>query len=144
MKCCITKAESGMMGVREEQMCWTGVTSGNKPHFYLLLLLLDPVHLSSSPSVSLPKINLYWPNVLIPITWLSSHVCHCNLLGFVLSFHVVCSPEQFTDSFIVCWFMDRWGPLLVSCDLFISSHWGRLPKYSAQKHITTGLRPVWC
>lgn len=134
-RCCIMKAVSGLMGVR---MCWMGFASGNKPHFNLLLLW-DPVHLSSFPSLSSLKIHLYWPNVLIAITWLPSRV-------FIL-FSPSTASSALNNLLIHSFWADSWmdgGQLLVSCDLLISSHWGLLSKYSSQKYIKTQSGPAWC
>lgn len=137
---CITKAESGLMRVREVQMCWMGFISANKPHLYLVLFL-DSVHLSSFLSLSLLIIHLYWPDILIPITRLPSRNYHYSLLKFVFPFCVVCS-KQFTDSFILGWFMNGWGQLCVSCGLFIASHWSLLSIYSSPK-IHSNTNKTW-
>ena len=94
-RCCITKAESGLLRVMEEQMCWMGFRSANELHVHLFL---DSVYLSSFWSLSLLKILFYWPNIVITVTWLPSHNCHYCILSSLL--YVVYSPEQFTGSFI--------------------------------------------
>lgn len=129
---CITKAVSGLIRVREEQMCWMGFISANKPHLYIVLFF-DLDHLYSFPSLSLLKIHLYWHNVLILITWQPSHNYHYSFLEFVLPFCAVYCPKQFTDSFILGWFLNGRGQLLVSCGLFVSSHWGLFSIYRAPK-----------
>lgn len=105
VRCCITKAESGLVRVREEPMCWMGFTSGSKTH--LPRPFLRPGPLVLCPSLSLVKTHTHWPSVLILFACLPHHVCCCSLLHLVLLFHAVYSPKQISW-FICCGLIHRW------------------------------------
>lgn len=101
---CITKAKSGLMGVREEQMCWMGFTSGNKSHFYHVLYL-DPgplvllfLHCPCSKYISIDP--PFWYQ-LCDSTFTSASSFSS------LPLHVIFSPEQFTNSLALGWLMDE-------------------------------------
>lgn len=139
-RCCITKAESGLLRVREEQMCWMGFRSANEPHVHLFL---DSVYLSSFSSLSLLKILFYWLNVLITVTWLPSHNFHYCILSSLL--YVFYSPEQFTGSFTPRadpW-MDQVKYLSAAACSFLPMEAGFL-SIALQKYMKKQTWPVWC